>query len=117
MEAWEELGIGCCGGGGGVGGDSWQKWLSVCSESAEEAEEEEAAEARVEEQAEQEQRLDLQLLDSAPLSLQKLLLALDDVVELQEVLHGPVRALGARMSIHDFSGLRTSPKERLHGQK
>jgi len=55
-------------------------------------------------------QLDLQLLDSAPLSLQKLLLALDDVVELQKVLHGPVRALGARMSIHDFSGLRTSRK-------
>lgn len=37
-------------------------------------------------------QLDLQLLDSASLGFEKLLLALDDVVEFQKVLHSPVRA-------------------------
>lgn len=43
-------------------------------------------------------QLDLQLLDTAPLCFQKLLLALNDVVELQKVLHGPVGALGAALA-------------------
>lgn len=38
-------------------------------------------------------QLHLQLLDAASLGLQQLLLALDDVVELQQVLHGSVRGL------------------------
>lgn len=51
-------------------------------------------------------QLDLQLLDPAPLCFQKLLLALDDVVEFQKVLHGPVGAFWtalawALISIHD----------------
>lgn len=50
-------------------------------------------------------KLNLQLLDSAPLGFQKLLLALDDVVEFKKVLHSPVRAFwtsltGALISIH-----------------
>lgn len=43
-------------------------------------------------------QLDLQLLNAPPLGLQKLLLALDDVVEFQEVLDSPVRALGAALT-------------------
>lgn len=38
-------------------------------------------------------QLHLQLLNAASLGLQQLLLALDDVVELQQVLHGSVRGL------------------------
>lgn len=61
-------------------------------------------------------QLDLQLLDSMPLGFQKLLLALDDVVEFKKVLHGPVRAFGvalawALISIHDFSGLKRVQRE------
>lgn len=40
-------------------------------------------------------QLALQLLDAPALRLQELGLALDDVVELQEVLHGPVGAFRA----------------------
>lgn len=40
-------------------------------------------------------KLALQLLNAPALCLQELRLALDDVVELQEVLHCPVRALWA----------------------
>lgn len=52
-------------------------------------------------------QLDLQLLDPPPLRLQEFLLAFNDVVEFQEVLHGPVRALGAALArpligIHDW---------------
>lgn len=43
-------------------------------------------------------QLDFQLLDPAPLSFQKLLLALDDVVEFKKVLHRPVRALRAALA-------------------
>lgn len=43
-------------------------------------------------------QLDLQLLDTAPLCFQKLLLALDDVVELQKVLYSPVGALRAALA-------------------
>lgn len=46
-------------------------------------------------------QLALQLLDAPPLRLQKLGLALDDVVELQEVLDRPVGALWA--GLHDGS--------------
>lgn len=51
-------------------------------------------------------QLDLQLLDSAPLRFQEFLLAFNDVVEFQEVLHRPVGALRASLarpliSIHD----------------
>lgn len=51
-------------------------------------------------------QLDLQLLNPAPLCFQKFLLALDDIVEFKEVLHGPVRALWAALArplvgIHD----------------
>lgn len=51
-------------------------------------------------------QLDLELLDAAPLSFQKLLLALDDVVELEKILHGSVGALRAALAralirIHD----------------
>lgn len=42
-------------------------------------------------------QLTLQLLDAAALGLQELGLALNDVVELQEVLHSPVRALWASL--------------------
>lgn len=40
-------------------------------------------------------QLTLQLLDAPALGLQELGLALDDVVELQEILHRPVRAFCA----------------------
>lgn len=43
-------------------------------------------------------KLDLQLFNSAPLGFQKLLLALDDVVEFKKVLHGPVRAFWAALA-------------------
>lgn len=51
-------------------------------------------------------QLDLQLLDSAPLSFEKFLLAFNDIVEFKKVLHGPVGALWAALarpliSIHD----------------
>lgn len=51
-------------------------------------------------------QLDLQLLDSASLCFQKFLLAFNDVVEFQKVLHRTVRALWAALarpliSIHD----------------
>lgn len=51
-------------------------------------------------------QLDLQLLDSAPLCFEKFLLAFNDIVEFQKVLHGPVRALRASLAwplitIHD----------------
>lgn len=46
-------------------------------------------------------QLHFQFLDAPPLSFQKLLLALNDVIELQQVLHCPVRALWAALaSIH-----------------
>lgn len=53
-------------------------------------------------------QLDLQLLNSAPLGFQKLLLALDDVIEFKKVLHSPVRAFWtalawALISIHSWS--------------
>lgn len=59
-------------------------------------------------------QLDLQLLDSPPLGFQKLLLALDDVVQLQQVLHGPVGAFRAALTrtlvaIH-LLGLTESPQ-------
>lgn len=40
-------------------------------------------------------QLDLQLLDSPPLCFEEFLLAFNDIVEFQKVLHGPVRALWA----------------------
>lgn len=43
-------------------------------------------------------QLHLQLLDPPALRLQQLLLALDDVVELQQVFHRPVGALGAPLA-------------------
>lgn len=43
-------------------------------------------------------QLHFQFLDAPPLSFQKLLLALDDVIELQQVLHCPVRALRAALA-------------------
>lgn len=43
-------------------------------------------------------QLHLQLLNPPPLRLKKLLLALDDVVELQQVFHCPVGALGAPLA-------------------
>lgn len=43
-------------------------------------------------------QLDLQLLDAAPLRFQKFLLALNDVVEFEKVLHGPIRALWAALA-------------------
>ncbi|KAK2499554.1 hypothetical protein MC885_004906, partial [Smutsia gigantea] len=51
-------------------------------------------------------QLALQLFDAPPLGLQQLLLALDDVVQLQQVLHRPVGALG--------SWAARGPRPRLH---
>lgn len=48
-------------------------------------------------------QLTLELFDAAALSLQKLGLVLNDVVELQEVLHRPVRALRAGLHGHTQS--------------
>lgn len=52
-------------------------------------------------------QLHLQLLDATPLRLQELLLALDDVVELQQVLHCPVRALRAALARFHGQDLRS----------
>lgn len=51
-------------------------------------------------------QLALQLLDAPALRLQELGLALNDVVELQEVLHGPVGAFWA--GLHGESVLTTT---------
>lgn len=60
-------------------------------------------------------QLHFKLFNAPPLSFQKLLLALDDVVELQQVLNRPVRALRAALpSIHADGYLRDS--HRLPGQ-
>lgn len=58
-------------------------------------------------------QLALQLLDAAPLCLQQLGLALDDVVELQQVLHSAVGAL--RAGLHDGSP-DPSGAGRRHGE-
>lgn len=58
-------------------------------------------------------QLALELLDSSPLCLQQLGLALDDVVELQQILHGTVGALWA--GLHDGSPY-PSGTGRRHGE-
>lgn len=57
-------------------------------------------------------QLHFKLLNAPPLSFQKLLLALDDVVKLQQVLHCPIRALWAALpSIHADGHLRDSHRQ------